>query len=335
MGAAVLEGWTHLVTALSNDHRPRFGYAHAWLYIRYAIALSRGATVLFLLCISWWGKNQVDAAGELRQISSGGVVYAAAPQERGAYVVGGARGQSHYGYNTGDGQAKVEVRQPNGAVYGSYRYFDPNGEQVVRSYIADSNGFRVLGNDLPISPDTPAYQVQGVPAFTGASEGTTEFDIPPPLLPAPNNQRLIQPENLQSRSAAFIQNQHIELQELERQRNEIRIQQEKLEALQRKVEAQQRKVQQSSQSFQESSSASGSSSFQVHHPYYQRPNTQTGGLTSPYYYHDQHLNYDFPAGFAYSGLPVANIQLQPQPRGCYSGSTELGCGHNYIIGRAR
>ncbi|RXG52081.1 Cuticle protein 6 [Armadillidium vulgare] len=88
-------------------------------------------------------------------LAQGGVIYAAAPAERGAFHVGG-KGVYNYGYNTGDGIAKVEVRHPDGTVTGSYRYFDPLGRQIVRSYIADKRGFRVLGNELPVAPDTPA-----------------------------------------------------------------------------------------------------------------------------------------------------------------------------------
>lgn len=64
---------------------------------------------------------------------AGGVVYAAAPQERGAYAVATPKGRYNYGYNTGDGIAKVEVRQPDGSIVGSYRYFDPTGKQVSES----------------------------------------------------------------------------------------------------------------------------------------------------------------------------------------------------------
>merc|ERR1719369_515034 len=87
--------------------------------------------------------------------AAGAQLYASAPQERGQFHRAGAGGYN-YGYNTGDGIAKVEVRRPDGSIVGSYRYFDPLGRQVVRSYIADASGFRVLGNDLPVGPETPA-----------------------------------------------------------------------------------------------------------------------------------------------------------------------------------
>jgi len=97
-------------------------------------------------------------------------IYASAPQGRGQYQRRGS-GRNYYGYNTGDGSAKVEVRRPDGSVVGSYRYFDPSGKQIVRSYIADSRGFRILGNDLPIGPDTPAAAIAGAPALTAPVEG--------------------------------------------------------------------------------------------------------------------------------------------------------------------
>ncbi|XP_064103595.1 uncharacterized protein LOC135213558 [Macrobrachium nipponense] len=306
--------------------------------------------VLLPLCISCLGQWQVDAAGDLRQVSSGGVVYAAAPEERGAYAVGGSKGQSHYGYNTGTGIAKVEVRRPDGSVVGSYRYFDPNGKQVVRSYIADNKGFRVLGNDLPISPDTPASKVYGAPALTGAFEGTSEFDIPPPLTGGsgighqPQLAQQSQPQYNQIQGTSGLEAFQQQQTQLEQQREALRVQQQKLEELQRQLEAQQRALSQQLPVQQTqltprrvSSEALSSSSLQVHHPYHRTANTLTGGYTSPYYYYNKHLNYDFPAGFAYAGLPVTRPQQQQtQVRtGCYPGSNELGCGHNYIVGRAR
>lgn len=83
-----------------------------------------------LLSIICCGSVQVLTARELHKVSSDGVVYAAAPEERGAYSVGETDGLYNYGYNTGDGIAKVEVGRPDGSVIGSYRYFDPNGKQV-------------------------------------------------------------------------------------------------------------------------------------------------------------------------------------------------------------
>ncbi|XP_045609691.2 putative mediator of RNA polymerase II transcription subunit 8 [Procambarus clarkii] len=286
----------------------------------------------------------ITALGELHRVSHGGVVYAAAPQERGAYSVGAEGGRYNYGYNTGDGIAKVEVRQEDGATYGSYRYFDPNGKQVVRSYVADKRGFRVLGNDLPISPDTPASKVLGAPAFTGAVEGTAEFAIPPPLgSNAP-------PQTSSFQTQQFSQQQHLQdqliqrqqetyrrqQQQVEEQRRQLRLQQEKLEALQRELEAQHLKIQQQLQQQQQihfpqqppvQQNYQFQASLQQQQQQSRFPQTQnqlTGGLTSPYYYFQQQLNYDFPAGFAYSGgMPVINTS--PAGKTVYSKSP-------YVIG---
>ncbi|XP_027212217.2 mediator of RNA polymerase II transcription subunit 12 [Penaeus vannamei] len=270
------------------------------------------------------GRSTAAAAGQLNRVGSGGVVYAAAPQERGAYAVARAGGPYNYGYNTGDGIAKVEVRQPTGTVVGSYRYFDPNGKQVVRSYIADEKGFRVLGNDLPISPDTPASQVHGTPAFTGAVEGTSEFDVPPPLSPntqyqtthtvnVPQTQQpqSVQQQALQQQQSALLQEQQLQFQQqqeqLEEQRRQLRLQQEKLEALQRDLEQQQqsfrqqyeKQTQQHVLTQPEPQPQPSQQQFQ-----YQTQNTLSGGYTSPYYYYPHQYDYDFPAGFAFAGLPV-------------------------------
>ncbi|XP_071529804.1 uncharacterized protein [Panulirus ornatus] len=326
------------------------------------------STKALLLSIICCGSLQVLTAEELHKVSSDGVVYAAAPQERGAYSVGGAGGHYNYGYNTGDGIAKVELGQPDGSVVGSYRYFDPNGKQVLRSYIADEKGFRVMGNDLPISPDTPASQIPGSPAFTAAVEGTDKFAIPPPLSfqsssetqtsstqleqqvasnqlqveqQVPSSQ--LQGEQQQASSSQLqlqqqLQSQQEEyqrhLQQLEEQRRQLQIQQEKLQALQRELEAQQLKIQQQFQVLQPQPQQyrpvqqfQTPAQPQAHEPQYlQLQNQLTGGLTSPYYYFQHDLNYDFPAGFAYTGLPTLRSPAPSRPQ---------QPGTSYIIGQAR
>ncbi|MPC43592.1 hypothetical protein E2C01_037242 [Portunus trituberculatus] len=98
--------------------------------------------------------------------------------------------------------------------------------QVVRSYVADNKGFRVLGNDLPISPDTPVSHISGLPAFTGAKL-----------------------------YGSFTSHNYHTMSQ---------------------------------------------------HPTHLRPirNHLSHGYTSPYRYFEKDFNYDFPAGFAYSGLPT-------------------------------
>lgn len=206
---------------------------------------------------------------------------------------------------------------------------------MVRSYIADEKGFRVLGNDLPISPDTPASHVLGTPAFTGAVEGTSEFDVPPPLTPnaqyqtthavnVPQTQQpqFAQQEALQQQQNALLQEQQRQFQQqqeqLEEQRRQLRLQQEKLEALQRDLEQQQQNFRQQyeKQTQQQVSTQTEPQPQQSQQQYqyqtqqsqqqyqYQTQNTLSGGYTSPYYYYPHQYDYDFPAGFAFAGLPV-------------------------------
>lgn len=174
----------------------------------------------------------------------------------------------------------------------------------------------MLGNDLPISPDTPISHLAGLPAFTGAVEGTNDFEIPPPLgAPVSQQQEHYRP-----------QQQHLlkEQQLLEKQMSEYQKQQENLEALKQKIrelEAKQLLLQHQ-----------GSSSLYNRYTYnYQKPvqqltirNHLTHGYTSPFRYFNRDIDYDFPAGFAYRVLPTI---VDPTPRR-YSQA-------DYIIGRAR
>jgi len=41
------------------------------------------------------------------------------------------------------------------AVHGSYRYKDPEGNDIVVNYIADENGFIPQGAHLPVAPPIP------------------------------------------------------------------------------------------------------------------------------------------------------------------------------------
>ncbi|KAI9564167.1 hypothetical protein GHT06_007905 [Daphnia sinensis] len=60
-------------------------------------------------------------------------------------------GQASFGYAY-PGQAATNYRDAFGNQVGSYAYINPNGKEVRVSYVADSQGFRVLSNDLPQSP---------------------------------------------------------------------------------------------------------------------------------------------------------------------------------------
>jgi len=69
-------------------------------------------------------------------------------------------GQFSFGHISGD-QAHHQVRDYTGAVQGSYTYLNAEGEQVVAHYIADSNGFRVSSNALPVAPTFDGVAPEG------------------------------------------------------------------------------------------------------------------------------------------------------------------------------
>merc|ERR1712142_1206285 len=69
-------------------------------------------------------------------------------------------GQFSFGHISAD-QAHHQVRDFTGAVQGSYTYIDAEGEQVVANYIADSNGFRVSSNALPVAPTFDGVAPEG------------------------------------------------------------------------------------------------------------------------------------------------------------------------------
>lgn len=57
-------------------------------------------------------------------------------------------------------QVRVESRLTDGVVRGAYSYVDPTNKVIHVTYIADSDGYRVLsGNNLPTVPSAPASLV--------------------------------------------------------------------------------------------------------------------------------------------------------------------------------
>jgi hypothetical protein len=60
-------------------------------------------------------------------------------------------GQASFGY-AHPGQAASNLRDGFGNQIGSYAYFNPEGKEVRVSYTADSRGFRVQSNNLPVAP---------------------------------------------------------------------------------------------------------------------------------------------------------------------------------------
>ena len=67
-------------------------------------------------------------------------------------------GQLSFGY-AHPGQAAENYRDVTGNQIGGWAFVNPDGKEVRVAYIADSEGFRILSNDLPIAPepvtDTP------------------------------------------------------------------------------------------------------------------------------------------------------------------------------------
>ena len=239
----------------------------------------------------------ISALGVVTQLeASDKVLYAAAPSERGAFHVGSGAGTYNYGYNTGDGIAKVEVRRPDGSVVGSYRYFDAQGKQVVRSYIADEKGFRVLGNDLPISPETQATAIDGLPAFTAAVEGDTKFSNPTigasgSLLSTVQEEsnNVVNTQQIQTNQESDVLSKHETL--LKQQQELILKQQKELEKLKQQYN-------QYLQDFQQKSTKPSLPSSKLPSFTQAVPN-----VLSPYLLLPNRVNYDFPAGFAYKGAP--------------------------------
>jgi len=83
-------------------------------------------------------------------------------------------GQFSFGHISAD-QAHHQVRDYTGAVQGSYTYIDADGEQVVAHYIADSNGFRVSSNALPVAPTFDGV----APTFDGVAPVAPVFELEP------------------------------------------------------------------------------------------------------------------------------------------------------------
>ena len=97
-------------------------------------------------------------------------------------------GQASFGYSH-PGQAASNYRDAFGNQIGSYAYINPEGKHVQVSYVADSNGFRVLSNDLPVAPvDTniPVVETEEVAearaahlvAVEDAKNGVLPLDMP-------------------------------------------------------------------------------------------------------------------------------------------------------------
>lgn len=62
----------------------------------------------------------------------------------------------------GGPSSRAEVRDPSGAVRGSFKYVDAFGRIQTQTYVADDSGFRTVGSDIPkpefTVPETPEVQ---------------------------------------------------------------------------------------------------------------------------------------------------------------------------------
>uniref|UniRef100_T1H234 Uncharacterized protein n=1 Tax=Megaselia scalaris TaxID=36166 RepID=T1H234_MEGSC len=63
-------------------------------------------------------------------------------------------GSYSYGYEGADGSFKLEVKLPNGEVYGKYGYRDEQGQIREIKYGAGDRGFEPSGNDINVPPPT-------------------------------------------------------------------------------------------------------------------------------------------------------------------------------------
>merc|ERR1711970_431469 len=102
-------------------------------------------------------------------------------------------GQFSFGHIAAD-QAHHQVRDYTGAVQGSYTYINAEGEQVLAHYIADSNGFRVSSNALPVAPTFDGVAPEGPVADLAAPV----FDLEAPVF---DLEQVMETEEVQAATA--------------------------------------------------------------------------------------------------------------------------------------
>nr|XP_053645989.1 LOW QUALITY PROTEIN: uncharacterized protein LOC128698011 [Cherax quadricarinatus] len=74
-------------------------------------------------------------------------------------------GQYAFGYSGGP-SSRAETRDVFGIVRGSYNYIDSDGKIQARHYVADANGFRVAGTNIPVAPEIPVQAIVPGPENT-------------------------------------------------------------------------------------------------------------------------------------------------------------------------
>ena len=100
-------------------------------------------------------------------------------------------GRASFGYSY-PGQSANNYRDAFGNQIGHYAYINPEGKHVQYSYVADSNGFRVLSNDLSVAPvdiNMPVGETEEVAearaahlaAVENAKNSVLPLDMPQPV----------------------------------------------------------------------------------------------------------------------------------------------------------
>lgn len=79
-------------------------------------------------------------------------------------------GQYAFTYSSSDGQSKNENRNTDGSISGQFSYMSPEGKPVTLSYIADKDGFRAVGNHLPVAPKVPEMPADLAQAYKESND---------------------------------------------------------------------------------------------------------------------------------------------------------------------
>ncbi|WP_368733971.1 chitin-binding domain-containing protein [Acinetobacter pittii] len=113
-------------------------------------------------------------------------VAVAAPVTKTQYHAQDELGNAAFGHSE-PGQVHTSVQDGLGNRVGSYSYFNPTDGKVHRTdYVADSLGFRVAANDLPIADLKAPEPVTDTPEVVAAKEARASgADLPKADLPAP------------------------------------------------------------------------------------------------------------------------------------------------------
>jgi len=101
--------------------------------------------------LNGWKSAAVIPTGYTVPYTFSPYAYAPAPVVKSQYHAQTELGEASHGYSY-PGQAAANFRDAWGNQVGSYAYINPDGKEVRVSYVADSLGFRVLSNDLPVAP---------------------------------------------------------------------------------------------------------------------------------------------------------------------------------------